>query len=32
VGKLIFRPFQLEMELDFITVSRLFLVPEAKRL
>jgi len=30
VGRLIFRAFQCEMELDYITVSRLLLVPVAK--
>jgi len=32
VGRLIFRAFQCEMEVDFITVSRLLLVPIAKGL
>jgi len=30
MGRLIFRAFQCEMELEYITVSRLLLVPEAK--
>jgi len=30
MGRLIFHAFQCEIELDFITVSRLFLVPVAK--
>ena len=30
MGRLIFRAFQCEMELDYITVSRLLLVPVAK--
>jgi len=30
VGRLIFRAFQCEMELDYITVSRLLLVPVPK--
>jgi len=30
MGKLIFRAFPCEMELDYITVSRLFLVSVAK--
>jgi len=30
VGRLIFRAFQFEMELDYFTVSRLLLVPVAK--
>jgi len=30
MGRLIFRAFQCEMELDYITVSRLFLVPLGK--
>ena len=29
MGRLIFRAFQCEMELDYITVSRLLLVPVA---
>jgi len=29
MGRLIFRAFQGEMELDYIIVSRLFLVPAA---
>jgi len=29
MGRLIFREFQCEMELDYITVSRLLLVPLA---
>jgi len=32
MGRLIFRTFQCEMELDYITVSRLLLVPVAKGL
>jgi len=32
VGRLIFRAFQYEMQLDYITVSRLLLVPVAKDL
>jgi len=32
VGRLIFRAFQYEMELDYITVRRLLLVPVAKDL
>jgi len=32
VGRLIFRAFQCEVELDYITVSRLLLVPVAKGL
>jgi len=32
VERLIFRAFQCEMELDYITASRLFLVPVAKGL
>jgi len=32
VGRLIFRAFQREMELDYITVSRLLLVPVTKGL
>jgi len=32
MGKLIFRAFQCEMELDYITLSRLLLVPVAKGL
>ena len=32
VGRLIFRAFQCEMEVDYITVSRLFLVLVAKGL
>jgi len=30
MGRLIFRPFQCEVELDDITVSRLLLVPVGK--
>jgi len=30
MGRLIFRAFQCEMELEYITVSRLLLVPAAK--
>jgi len=30
MGRLIFSAFQCEMEEDYITVSRLFLVPVAK--
>jgi len=30
--RLIFRAFQYEMELDYITASRLLLVPRGKRL
>jgi len=32
MGRLIFNAFQCEMELDYITVSRLLLVPVAKGL
>jgi len=32
VGRLIFRAFQCEMELDYVTVSRLLLVSVAKGL
>jgi len=32
MGRLIFRAFKCEMDLDYITVSRLLLVPEAKGL
>jgi len=32
MGRLIFRAFQCEMELGYITVSRFFLVPVAKGL
>ena len=32
IGKLIFRAYQGDMELDYIAVSRLFLVPVAKGL
>jgi len=32
MGRLIFHAFQGEMELDYITVSRLLLVPVAKGL
>jgi len=32
VGRLIFRAFQREMELDYIAVSRLLLVPVTKGL
>jgi len=32
MGRLIFRAFQCEMELDYITVSRLLLAPVAKGL
>jgi len=32
MGRLIFRAFQCEMELEYIIVSRLLLVPEAKGL
>jgi len=30
IGRLIFRAFQCEMQLDYIPVSRLLLVPVAK--
>jgi len=32
IGRLIFRAFQYEMELDYIAVSSLYLVPVAKGL
>jgi len=32
MGRLVFRALQCEMELDYITVSRLLLVPVAKGL
>jgi len=32
MGRLIFRAFKCEIELEYITVSRLFLVPVAKGL
>jgi len=31
MGRLIFRAFQCEVELDYITISRLLLVPCSKR-
>ena len=32
MGRLIFRAFQCEIELDYITISRLLLIPVAKGL